>query len=92
MGYPEPKAASSLPRLRLVLNGISCARVTIDVRHGVGQLWGLSFTSGNGSSLTKRLFILKVRELLSATGLDPSLYSARCFRIGVATSAAQAGL
>ena len=92
MGYPEPKAASSLPQLRLVLNGISCARVTIDVRHGMGQLWGLSFTSGNGSSLTKRLFILKVRELLSAAGLDPSLYSGHSFCIGVATSAAQADL
>ena len=64
MGYPEPRAASSLPQLRLVLNGISCARVTLDVRHGVSQLRDLSFTSGNGSSLTKRLFILKVRELL----------------------------
>ena len=62
MGYPEPRAASSLPQLRLVLNGISSARVTTDVRHGVSQLWGLSFTSGNGSSLTKRLLILKVRE------------------------------
>ena len=92
MGYPEPKAASSLPQLRLVLNGISCARVTINVRHGVSQLRDLSFTPGNGSSLTKRLFILKVRELLSEAGLHPSLYSARCFRIGVATSAAQAGL
>ena len=92
MGYPEPRAASSLPQLRLVMNGISCARVTLDVMNGVGQLRGLSFTSGNGSSLTKRLFILKVRELLSAAGLDPSLYSGHSFCIGAATSAVQADL
>ena len=92
MGYPEPRAASSLPQLRLVLNGIACARVTIDVRHGMGQLWGLSFASGIGPSLTKRIFILKVRELLSAACLDPSLYSGQSFCIGAATSAVQADL
>ena len=92
MGYPEPRAASSLPQLRLVMNGISCARVTLDVKHGVGQRKGLSFASGNGSSFTKRLFISKVRELLSAAGLDPSLYSGHNFRIGAATSATQANL
>ena len=57
-----------------------------------GSTLGLFCRFGDGSFLTKRLFILKVRELLSATGLDPSLYSGHSFRIGAATSAAQAGL
>ena len=57
-----------------------------------GSIPGPFFCFGDGFLLTKRLFILKVRELLSAAGLDPSLYSGHSFRIGAATSAAQAGL
>ena len=53
---------------------------------------GPFFRFGDGSLLTKKLFILRVRELLSAAGLDPSLYSGHSFCIGGATSEAQAGL
>ena len=88
MGYPELRAASSLPQLRLVLNGISCARVTIDARHGVSQLRDISFTLRMGLHLPKGYLYL----LLSAAGLDPSLYSGHSFCIGTVTSAAQAYL
>ena len=53
---------------------------------------GPFFSFEDGSALTKGRFVAKVRELLQEAGLDPALYSGHSFRIGAATSAAQAGL
>ena len=43
-------------------------------------------------ALTKACFITKVREALTAVGVDCSSYSGHSFRIGVATTASQAGV
>ena len=53
---------------------------------------GAFFRRYDGTPLTKSHFIAKVREALIAIGLEASRYAGHSFRIGAATSAAQAGL
>ncbi len=57
-----------------------------------GAVPGPFFRRQDGSPLTKSIFVQLVRSLLSDAGLDASLYSGHSFRIGAATSAAQAGI
>ena len=53
---------------------------------------GALFVHSNGAPLLKRQFVAGVRKALSLFGLDSSTYSGHSFRIGVATSAAAAGI
>ena len=53
---------------------------------------GSFFRRHDGTPLTKAFFIAKVREALILLGLDPRQFAGHSFRIGAATSAAQAGL
>ena len=46
----------------------------------------------DGSPLSKPWVILKIREALTAIGVDPALYAGHSFRIGAATTAATAGI
>ena len=53
---------------------------------------GPFFIQGDGTPLSKGSFVQQVKALVSDVGLDASLYSGHSFRIGAATSAAQAGI
>ena len=53
---------------------------------------GPLFIWKDGSPLTRTRFVSAVRETLSEIGFDPTLYSGHSFRIGAATTAAQAGI
>ena len=57
-----------------------------------GAAPGPFFCWENGSPLTKPQFISLVREALTEAGMNASLYSGHSFRVGAATSAAQAGM
>ena len=48
------------------------------------------FVEEGGSALTRSFFITKLKELLQRIGLDPALYNGNSFRIGAATTAANA--
>ena len=53
---------------------------------------GLLFRFRSGQPLTREHFVTKVREALSASGVDHSKYVGHSFRIGTATTAAQCGI
>ena len=53
---------------------------------------GPFFWFEDGSPLTKACFVQLVKEVVSEMGLDAELYSGHSFRIGAATTAAQAGI
>ncbi len=53
---------------------------------------GPLFHFQDGSFLTRDRFVVEVRRLLSAAGVDLKLYSGHSFRIGAATTAAHAGM
>ena len=57
-----------------------------------GPAPGPFFIFENGTPLTKAAFILRVREALVTLGLNCQDYAGHSFRIGAATTAAQAGL
>ena len=57
-----------------------------------GEQSGPFFCFSDHTPLTKARFITKVREALAAAGVDCSSYSGHSFRIGAATTAAQAGV
>lgn len=50
------------------------------------------FCFRDGSFLTRERFVREVRRLLTLAGIDPAPYSGHSFRIGAATTVAQAGL
>ena len=50
------------------------------------------FTTIGGSPLTRAFFIDKLMNLLSRLGYNPSFYSGHSFRVGAATSAAEANI
>jgi len=53
---------------------------------------GPLFRFKSGQPLTRERFVTKVREALSASGVDHSKYAGHSFRIGAATTAAQCGI
>ena len=53
---------------------------------------GPLFVYPDGSFLTTDKLVASVRQALQGAGMDPSNYSGHSFRIGAATTAAQAGL
>ena len=57
-----------------------------------GPTAGPFFIQMDGTPLSKGAFVQQVKALVSDVGLDASLYSGHSFRIGAATSAAQAGI
>ena len=57
-----------------------------------GSKTGFLFHFADGRLLTKALFIAKVREALSRTGLNADNYAGHSFRIGAATTAAINGI
>ena len=57
-----------------------------------GSQPGPLFQFTDGAYLTRERFVKEIKLLLQATGVDPSPYSGHSFRIGAATTAAQAGL
>ena len=57
-----------------------------------GSEAGPLFCFQDGSFLTRDTFVKGVRHLLVAAGIDPLPYSGHSFRIGAATTAAQAGM
>jgi hypothetical protein len=57
-----------------------------------GAQEGLLFKYVNGSYLTRDHFVVEVRRLLEASGIESSRYSDHSFRIGAATTAARAGV
>ena len=58
----------------------------------MGRLLVLFFIQGDGTPLSKGLFVQQVKALVPDVGLDASLYFGHSFQIGAATSAAQAGI
>lgn len=57
-----------------------------------GSSAGPLFQFQDGSFLTREKFVSEVRQLLMAAGIDPEPYAGHSFRIGAATTAAQAGM
>ena len=57
-----------------------------------GRGEGPLFRFKNGQPLTRERLVAKVREALSASGIDHSKYAGHSFRIGAATTAAQCGI
>ena len=57
-----------------------------------GPTPGPFFCGEDGAPLTKPQFVSLVHEVLTDAGLDATLYSGHSFRLGAATSAAQAGM
>ena len=57
-----------------------------------GTADGPLFHFENGSPLTRDAFVKEIRSALRLTGVDTEHYSGHSFRIGVATSAAAAGV
>ena len=57
-----------------------------------GPIPGPFFCGKDDAPLTKPQFVSLVREVLTDAGLDATLYSGHSFRLGAATSAAQAGM
>ena len=53
---------------------------------------GFLFLFADGRPLTKQRFIQRVRQALSAVGVDSSRYAGHSFRIGAATTASARGL
>ena len=53
---------------------------------------GQLFIFQDGRHLTRTLFVARVREALSATGVNSGLYSGHSFRSGAATTAAARGI
>ena len=53
---------------------------------------GPLFCFHNGSFLTRDKFVIGVRRLLVAAGIDPNPYSGHNFRIGAATATVHAGM
>ena len=56
------------------------------------SVYGPLFLLQSGQLLSKQQLISAVRDTLTAAGLDVSRFNGHSFRIGVATTAAQAGL
>ena len=46
----------------------------------------------NRTALTKRAFVPRLHEILTAAGMDPALYKGHSLQSGVATTAAAAGI
>ena len=57
-----------------------------------GGAEGPLFRFKDGRLLTRERFVSRVRDALSAAGIDESLFAGHSFRIGAATTAAQAGI
>ena len=57
-----------------------------------GARAGPLFLFADGSFLTRARFVQEVRSLLTAIGVNAATYSGHSFRIGAATTAAQAGV
>ena len=57
-----------------------------------GGAEGPLFSFADGRLFTRERFVSKVREALSAAGIDCKSYAGHSFRIGAATSAAQQGI
>ena len=53
---------------------------------------GPLFLLQSGKPLSRQLLVSKVRHILESAGLDVAQYNGHSFRIGAATSAAEAGL
>ncbi len=53
---------------------------------------GAFFRFRDGSPLTKARFVMRVRQALTAAGVNCTLYSGHSFRIGAATAASLAGI
>ena len=56
-----------------------------------GGAEGPLFRFKDGRLLTRERFVPRVRDALSTAGIDESLFAGHSFRIGAATTAAQAG-
>ena len=56
--------------------------------------WHIWFREGSRSTvqITRRRFVARVREALTAAGVDSSAYSGHIFRSGAATKAAKCGV
>ena len=57
-----------------------------------GNVVGFLFQFYDGHLLTKSLFVIKVREVLSLAGFVPTHYVGHSFRIGAATTAGECGI
>ena len=57
-----------------------------------GAREGPLFQFSSGSFLSRQRFVDEVRRVLSAAGVNATLYSGHSFRIGAATTAAQVGI
>ena len=60
------------------------------VRRGPGT--GPLFCFQDGRPLTQQCFVVKLREVLEAIGLQPEKYAGHSFQIGAATTAAAQGI
>ena len=62
------------------------------IRRGNGNQTGPLFHFQSGAPLTRSTFVTRVKEALSAAGIEPACFSGHSFRSGAATAAAKKGL